>query len=150
MNEKKFELLGEPIGTATAKLRKSVLFKLVQILELDVCFQCGEKIEDVADLSIEHKVPWQSAENPRESFYDLDNISFSHIRCNIVAANRRVIHPTQRGELHHGSKLSNDTVRNIKKDLELGCRGVDLVAKYNINKRVISNIKTGVQWKSIN
>ncbi|RPJ69204.1 MAG: hypothetical protein EHM20_16665, partial [Alphaproteobacteria bacterium] len=68
-NEKKSKQLGMPIGTATAVLRKNILFSLIKQLELDVCFQCGEKIESVDNLSIEHKVPWLDSENPTELFF---------------------------------------------------------------------------------
>lgn len=47
-----------------------------------------EKIENIRDLSVEHREPWQSAENPKESFFDLDNIEFSHLNCNILAGDR--------------------------------------------------------------
>jgi hypothetical protein len=146
-NKTKFDLLGEPIGTATAKLRKTILFKLIQETNKDICFQCGERIESVDDLSIEHKVPWQSSNNPKQAFYDLDNISFSHLHCNIQSANRHVPHPTVRGENHGMAVLDNDTVLKIKDDLESGMRNKDLVEKYGLDKRRISSIKTGNIWK---
>ena len=85
MNERKTELLGMPIGTATRRLRKNLLFRLVKQLGMDGCYQCGRPIEAVEDLSIEHKLPWQSAPDPVGAFFDLDNIAFSHISCNIAA-----------------------------------------------------------------
>jgi|ERR1035437_6971392 hypothetical protein len=74
-----------PIGTATHRLRKNLLFRLVKQLGMDGCYQCGRPIETVEDLSIEHKKPWQSAPDPVDVFFDLDNIAFSHISCNIAA-----------------------------------------------------------------
>lgn len=85
-NENKKKLLREPFGTANAKLKKSIFFKLLQEVGKDVCFQCGRKIEAINELSIEHKVPWMGTDNPVESFYDLDNIAFSHLVCNIRAS----------------------------------------------------------------
>jgi hypothetical protein len=85
-NKKKFEQLGEPIGTATNRLRKNIMFSLVQAMELDTCFRCGKKIENVENFSIEHKIAWMDSENPKELFFDLDNIAFSHLKCNIGAA----------------------------------------------------------------
>jgi hypothetical protein len=97
-NKKKFEQLGEPIGTAVHKLRKSILYKFVQILELDICYRCGEKITEIDNFSIEHKIPWQNSDTPRELFYDLDNIAFSHLDCNTKArrakTGRNTVHGT--------------------------------------------------------
>lgn len=59
------------------------MFQLIQRLGEDVCFQCGRAIESVDDLSVEHKVPWLHAD--QELFWDLGNIAFSHLRCNIGA-----------------------------------------------------------------
>jgi hypothetical protein len=81
-HKNKDNLLGEPFGTATGKLRKMILFKLIQAQELDMCYRCSNKIESIDDLSIEHKDAWQSSDNPVEAFYDLNNIAFSHLDCN--------------------------------------------------------------------
>ena len=85
-NQKKAAQLGMPAGTANAKLRKNILFKLVQQLSLDFCFQCGARIETVDEFSIEHKVPWLDGDT--ELFWDLDNIAFSHLNCNIRAGRK--------------------------------------------------------------
>ncbi len=92
-NDRKDELLGMDHGKASHQLRKMVLFKLVQMLNLASCFRCHKEIQFVQDLSIEHKDSWQSAENPKESFFDLSNIAFSHLRCNSGAAYRKTIDP---------------------------------------------------------
>jgi len=83
---RKSELLGMPFGTAAGRLRKNVLYQLVCALNLNYCFRCGAEIDTERGLSIEHKEPWQSAENPIEMFFDLDNIAFSHLGCNSSAA----------------------------------------------------------------
>lgn len=75
-------------STAAHKLRKSVMFDMVVRLGRDCCFRCGDKIETASELSIEHKTPWESADDPRETFFDLDNIAFSHLKCNSLAINR--------------------------------------------------------------
>ncbi len=81
-------LLGEPHGTAGAKLRKALLFKYVQLAGHDQCHRCGKKIEHVDHLSIEHTEAWQKAADPRGVFFDLDKIAFSHLSCNIAACER--------------------------------------------------------------
>lgn len=88
MSKQKTLLLGENFSTASGKLRKAILFDLVQRLALDNCYRCTLKIDSIKDLSIEHKESWQSAENPIDSFYSIENIGFSHLKCNVGAANR--------------------------------------------------------------
>jgi hypothetical protein len=72
--------LGVPQGTANSKLRKQLLFKYVQKAKDNVCYRCLKKIETVDDLSIEHIEPWEGRD--AELFWDLNNIAFSHTRCN--------------------------------------------------------------------
>jgi hypothetical protein len=69
-------------ATAANRLRKMVMFDLLQRHNEDVCFRCGGKIESAAELSIEHKQPWFDVST--ELFWDLSNIAFSHGRCNAV------------------------------------------------------------------
>lgn len=93
-NRRKAELLGMPFGTATARLRKTLLFTMAQRLGEDVCYRCGNVIESESEFSIEHKTAWASAKNPVEMFFSLDNISFSHINCNIGARKQVKIYST--------------------------------------------------------
>jgi len=79
-NKKKSDFLGMPHGTASNRLKKKIMFSLIQRLEEDKCFRCGGKIEVVEDLSVEHKKSWLYVSI--ELFWDLDNISFSHLKCN--------------------------------------------------------------------
>jgi len=85
-NKGKAELLGMPFGTASSKLRKMLLFTLVEELGRLQCYRCGENIDSIEEFSIEHKKAWAQAENPIESFFDLNNIAFSHLCCNSGAA----------------------------------------------------------------
>ena len=89
-----------PIGTASARLRKAIMFKLIQSAHEDICYRCHRKIEDARDLTIEHKVPWLDSYDPLGLFFDLDNIAFSHLVCN-ARAGRKV--PRQKGKIKHGT-----------------------------------------------
>ena len=84
--DKKKEQLGVDPGTASHTLRKMVMFDMAKQLGLTKCYQCGEEIETVSEFSVEHKIPWLDSENPSELFFDLNNIAFSHLSCNIAAA----------------------------------------------------------------
>ena len=80
--------LGMPYGTARNVLNKQLMFTFVQRLGLDTCHQCGKRIESVDNLSVEHKKAWLHEPNAKELFFDLDNIAFSHHKCNSAAARR--------------------------------------------------------------
>jgi hypothetical protein len=77
---RKAQYLGMPLGTASNRLKNMIMFSLVQDLGKDSCFKCGLKIERAQDLSIEHIQPWEGIDTAL--FWDLQNISFSHKRCN--------------------------------------------------------------------
>lgn len=81
-NKKKSATLGMPHGTAVNQLRKKILFHLLKKLNEDICFACDKKIETVDELSIEHIKPWEGIS--AELFWDLDNIAFSHLKCNVT------------------------------------------------------------------
>lgn len=80
--------LGMSHGSARNILHKSILFDLVCKSGLNICYQCGSSIEKIDDFSIEHIEPWLHAESANELYFNLDNISYSHLKCNISAARR--------------------------------------------------------------
>ena len=86
MKQEKQRQLGMNPSTAQAKLLKDILFFFVNRDEIK-CFQCSGTLTR-ENFSIEHKVPWLHSESPRELFFDLDNIRFSHLSCNYSAARR--------------------------------------------------------------
>lgn len=79
-NARKDATLGMPHGTAANRLRKMIIFDLLKRHEENVCFKCSESILAVSELSIEHKQPWEGIS--ATLFWDLENITFSHLRCN--------------------------------------------------------------------
>ena len=107
-NAVKSKALGVAHGTAANRLRKNILFSLVCRLALNECYQCGEEIISVDDLSIEHKEPWLQADDPVKSFFDLDNIAFSHLSCNVKAGSR----PTKIYENEQEKKRARDKRRS--------------------------------------
>ena len=79
---KKDELLGTSFGAACNKLRKAIMFSMAKRLGDTTCFRCGLNIDTVDDLSVEHKMSWQSSSDPVAAFFDLENVAFSHLKCN--------------------------------------------------------------------
>jgi hypothetical protein len=78
--KRKSEILGMPYGTAGHRLRKLIMFHLLVKHGEDVCIKCGRQIETISELSIEHIQSWQL--NGSELFWDINNIGFSHLKCN--------------------------------------------------------------------
>ena len=79
-SQKKSLFLGMPHGTAASRLRKMVLHEVLTRHGENRCYRCGEAIESVDELSVEHKQPWEG--KSVDLFWDLTNIAFSHIGCN--------------------------------------------------------------------
>jgi hypothetical protein len=79
-NQRKDATLGMPHGTASGRLRKMILFNLLKKHGENSCHACGKPIDSVDALSIEHKKPWEGVS--ADLFWDLENIAFSHLRCN--------------------------------------------------------------------
>lgn len=79
------EFLGINYGTARGQLTRLILFDLAKKANLDTCYRCGKKIETVKEFSIEHKEAWFN--NNKDLFWDMDNIAFSHFRCNCQEPN---------------------------------------------------------------
>ena len=145
--KKKEILLGQPIGTASHKLRKSILFSLVKETGKDICFQCGKQIKTIDELSIEHKVPWLDAKNPKEMFFNLDNIAFSHLSCNVGAAKRKGVKKSCfNGEGNPQSKLTWKEVKEIRKKLVNGYTLVSLSKEYDTCERNIAKIRDNKSW----
>jgi hypothetical protein len=80
-NQRRAEILGMPFGTACNKLRRIVMFNLLERHEENICFKCGKVILKVEDFTLEHKQAWQDGGS--SLFWDLNNIAFSHRACNL-------------------------------------------------------------------
>lgn len=82
-------------GKANFILRKRLLFYFCIELNKDICYRCNKKIETLDEFSIEHKEPWLYSENPKEKFFDLNNIVFSHLSCNSGAGRKNKIYKSK-------------------------------------------------------
>ena len=86
IKQKKIDQLGMNPSTAAGALKKELMFHMAQKCGMDACHQCGDTIETSKELSVEHKIPWLDSDDPVGLFFDLDNVAFSHLSCNIGAA----------------------------------------------------------------
>jgi len=82
------------ISTATNRLRKEILFSFFNKLGLNECCRCGKPITDVNDFTMDHKIPWRNKEDAKSLFFDLNNIGFSHLKCNSGAISVKAKHPS--------------------------------------------------------
>lgn len=80
------EQLGMPYGTACARLRKSIMFSLIKECGKAVCFRCQKPILTERELSIDHINWWENIDS--DLFWDLNNVAFSHLRCNTMTQRR--------------------------------------------------------------
>ncbi len=87
MCDRKKKQLGMNPSTASHRLVKDILWKFIKDTGNNICFQCQGAM-DRENFSIEHKEPWLDSDDPQGLFFNLDNISFSHISCNISSARR--------------------------------------------------------------
>ncbi|TIW21162.1 MAG: hypothetical protein E5V63_30030 [Mesorhizobium sp.] len=114
-NQRKAELLGMSHGKAYGRLVKDIIFDFV--LKAGIrCYRCGEPMSRET-FSIEHKDEWQRSDDPLRSFLDLDNISYSHLTCNVRA--KKV------------EKLGCGTRRSYDR----GCRCVECRSALNAQRR---------------
>lgn len=86
MSNKKKTQLGMNPSTASNRLVKDVLWSLVVETGQGNCYRCGLPMTRET-FSIEHKEPWLDSQDPLGRYFDLNNISFSHLKCNV--GNRR-------------------------------------------------------------
>lgn len=118
MSQKKKDQLGMNPSTAQARLLKDILFKLVVDTNQDNCYHCGEPL-DRESFSIEHKVPWLDSENPLDLFFDLNNISFSHLSCNVKASRgsrKDIPHGTTSGYDYYKCRCSSCKTARSERD----------------------------------
>ncbi len=70
---------------APGRLVRAVLFNLLCKAGANICARCHEAITYVEDLSLDHMKPWRLASDPKATFFNLENIAFSHRHCNSKA-----------------------------------------------------------------
>lgn len=85
---KKKSKLGMNISTANARLQRDLLYALVVKTGQNACYRCGREMTRET-FSIEHKVGWLNSDDPVGLYFNLDNISYSHLGCNSRVTSRR-------------------------------------------------------------
>jgi hypothetical protein len=121
--------LGMNPSTAQHRLLKDIMWDLIVKTNQDTCCKCGCKMTRET-FSIEHLVPWLDSDNPAELYFDLDNISFSHLSCNIKAARRPEKLPKEEKQRRNNERtrlkyneLTQEEKKSLRKSkyLKYGC-----------------------------
>lgn len=72
-------------STASGRLIKDLLWNFIVEAGKNKCYKCGQEMNRET-FSVEHKIPWLDSDDPKRLFFDLNNIAYSHLICNIKAA----------------------------------------------------------------
>lgn len=138
-------------GKAGYILRKSIMFSLVKELSKNKCFRCNKTIDYVGEFSIDHILDWETSSNPKELFFDLSNITFSHLKCNIQAGKGNLKgNPNYTLGRDTNQKLTIEEVQSIKQLLiENKLSQRDIAKKYNIHHSTVQDIYHNRSWKDI-
>lgn len=70
-------------STAQGRLVKDLLWDFIVKCSLDTCCKCGKKMSRDT-FSIEHLEPWLDSPDPLYYFFNIDNIGYSHLSCNVA------------------------------------------------------------------
>ncbi len=97
MAHKKSSVLGMNFTTARGRLHRDILFKLV-VEAGYVCYRCRRSL-DRESFTVDHKAHWMQSSTPKKSFFDLQNIAFSHHKCNSGNTCRSKYTPEQAKEV---------------------------------------------------
>jgi len=129
-----------------------ILFELIKKCNLDVCFRCKKTIEKIQELSVDHKIPWLDSKNPKELFFDLNNISFSHLSCNCSSHKVVISTKEQRGNLLIKSYeathvLDDKDIDEIKKLIKQKVSYRTIAKKYNVGHKTVYLINKGTRKK---
>jgi hypothetical protein len=86
--------LGLPVSKASHTLKKRLFFNFLKQLNLDICYRCNNKILSAEELSVDHKIEWRY--DKPELFWDLNNIAYSHRKCNKPRSRKGILQPLYR------------------------------------------------------
>lgn len=111
MTVRKTQILGVNFSTARARLERDLLFKLATDAG-HRCHRCQEALTR-DNFSVDHKVNWSTSPDPKAMFFDLENIAFSHHRCNcgFTSKTGTTKYPEYIGSRRSPAKIAGDARR---------------------------------------
>ena len=146
ITNRKAEQLGMNPGTASVRLVRDMLFKLMADSDLDTCNICREKLTRDT-FSLGHNKPWLDSGDAIDLFFDLSNVSFRHKNCNSGASRNpsEMPNPIQRpvGCDSEDSLLPQEDIDYIRRSFTSGSRDLGARAlgrKFNVSHVTILDI----------
>jgi hypothetical protein len=121
-NAAKTAFLGLSFGAANHRLHRAVMWSLIEQCGRTDCFRCGSPMDE-STYSVDHREPWLG--ESVALFWDMQNIEFSHLRCNVDA--RRRGGPTTR-------KISPDIVETEGHRWCISCRESKPLADFYVKR----------------
>ncbi len=122
--QKKKLQLGMNPSTASHRLVKDLLYRYAVVTRSQYCYHCN-KFMSREDFSVEHKTPWLDSNDPVGLYFDLENVTFSHLSCNVSASRQgnvmTVGHGTTTRYRRHGCRCveCTDAQKNAISKLRL-------------------------------
>jgi len=80
-NKQKESQLGMKLCQARTLLHRKLIFSLIEKSDQNLCFKCSRPMTE-NNYSIEHRDEWLYADDPVKAYFNMDNIAFSHRKCN--------------------------------------------------------------------
>ncbi|WPJ20568.1 hypothetical protein vBPFY1MI_30 [Pseudomonas phage vB_PF_Y1-MI] len=133
MSDKKTKQLGMNPSTASGRLVKDLLWNFVKTTGQDACCKCGEPMSRDT-FSIEHVTPWLDSDDPVGLYFDIDNIGYSHHRCNVGSARQR--------ESRHGTK-NMYAKHGCRCDPCKAAKACEMASRYTPDARREKYLRTG-------
>lgn len=131
---KKKEQLGMDPGTASYRLIKDILWDFICKSGQSTCCKCQFPMSRDT-FSVEHLDPWLDSVDPVGLYFDLGNISFSHLKCNVADARQTRV-------VSHGTvtMYSNYACRC---ELCKAAKSESMAKHYSPERRRATYLKTG-------
>jgi len=67
------------------------MFELAKKCNMEIYYRCGAEIENFEEFTIDHKESWLLSNEPSKMFYSIENIAFSHAKCNYEAGTNNYV-----------------------------------------------------------
>ena len=125
--------LGMEMKSASTKLMRDLLWQYIENSGETLCHACGEPLCRET-FTVEHIEKWLDSEDPAGLYFDLNNISFSHQRCNTPR-----IRPQHR-DVNPATKIFTKDIPRIKRLSATGRSARSIAREYKVGHKGILNI----------
>ena len=93
LKQKYEKQLGMTLGKARNVLYAKMLLHYAKESGNDFCSKCNQPIDLPSEVSLDHIIPWRNSEQATELYFDINNVSLAHKKCNKVDRPGRISLP---------------------------------------------------------